>query len=67
MNRYNNINITKTTEDSRLRYVVTKYPIIPLGPLDVYVYTTQGDRYDVMAQNYYNNSLCYLYIYLHFV
>ena len=56
MNRYNNINITKTPEDPRLRYVVTKYPIIPLGPLDVYVFTTQGDRYDIIAQNYYSDS-----------
>jgi hypothetical protein len=56
MSRYSRIPITKTTNDPRLRYTVVKYPTILPSALDVYVYTTQGDRYDVMAQNYYNDS-----------
>jgi hypothetical protein len=56
MNRYNNISIIKTTEDPRLRYSVTKYPTILPSTLDIYVFTTQGDRYDIMAQNYYSDS-----------
>lgn len=56
MNRYNSINIIKLPEDPRLRYDMVKYPSILLDPLDIYVYTTQGDRYDVIAQNYYNDS-----------
>lgn len=56
MDRYSRIPITQTTEDPRLRYTVVKYPTILPDSLDVYVYTTQGDRYDVIAQNYYNDS-----------
>ena len=56
MNRYNGIRITSSPEDPRLRYAVVKYPTITPGPFDVYIYTTQGDRYDIIAQNYYSDS-----------
>ena len=56
MARYNDIQIFPTTGDSKRRYVVVKYPSIPLGEADFYVYTNQGDRFDILALNYYGDS-----------
>ena len=56
MNRYSRIPIIKTDNDPKLRYINIKYPLITLDPQDIYVYTTQGDRYDVIAQSYYSDS-----------
>jgi phage tail protein X len=55
MNRYQGIPIIK--EDSGKRaYATSRYPEIPLSENDIYVYTTQDDRYDVLALSYYNDS-----------
>jgi len=32
------------------------YPEIPESEFDVYVITSYGDRYDILAQEYYNDS-----------
>jgi len=37
-------------------YATSRYPEVPLSENDIYVYTTQGDRYDVLALNYYGDS-----------
>lgn len=55
MSRYNNSNILKTKQGKRY-YSTTKYPDIPLSLEDIYVYTTQGDRFDILAQQYYQDS-----------
>lgn len=55
MARYRNIPKTKTTDDVRL-YRTVKYPDIPRTNNDVYVITTDGDRYDTLAQLYYQDS-----------
>ena len=54
MNRYQNI--PKIKIDGNLVYQTSRYPEVPLSPNDIYVYTTQGDRFDVLAQQYYYNS-----------
>ena len=54
MNRYQNIPQTKI--DGNLVYQTSRYPEVPLSPNDIYVYTTQGDRFDILAQQYYKNS-----------
>ena len=54
MNRYQNI--PKTKINGNLVYQTSRYPEVPLSPNDIYVYTTQGDRFDVLAQQYYKNS-----------
>lgn len=54
MNRYQNIPITKINK--KRVYQTTRYPEIPLSENDIYVYTVQGDRFDILAQQYYNNS-----------
>jgi len=56
MARYTQIPIISTPENTNRRYVKVKYPEIPRGPQDIYVYTTKGDRYDLLAQTYYNDS-----------
>ena len=55
MNRYQDIPIIKTTDGKQI-YATSRYPEVPLSPNDIYVYTTQGDRYDVLALNYYGDS-----------
>jgi hypothetical protein len=55
MSRYNNIPKTKTADGTRL-YRTVKYPEIPRGNNDIYVITTDGDRYDVLAYKYYNDK-----------
>jgi len=37
-------------------YATSHYPEIPLTENDIYVYTSQGDRYDLLALNYYGDS-----------
>jgi hypothetical protein len=56
MARYTNIPLFTTLTDSNRRYIVVKYPPIPLGSSDIYVYTTKGDRFDILALNYYGDS-----------
>jgi hypothetical protein len=54
MNRYQSIPITKI--DNKPVYQTTKYPEIPLSDNDVYVYTSQGDRFDILANQYYGDQ-----------
>ena len=54
MNRYENI--PKTKIEGKLVYQTSRYPEVPLSENDIYVYTTQGDRFDVLAQQYYSDS-----------
>ena len=54
MNRYQNIPQTKI--DKKLVNVTSRYPEVPVTSDDVYVYTVQGDRFDVLAQQYYKDS-----------
>ena len=54
MNRYQNIRIIKT--DNKPNYQTTRYPEVPLSDGDIYVYTTQGDRFDILANQYYGDQ-----------
>jgi phage tail protein X len=54
MNRYQNI--PKTKIDGNVVYQTSRYPEVPLSPNDIYVYTTQGDRFDTLSQQYYKDS-----------
>jgi len=56
MKRYQSIITTRTEESPIPRYVTVKYPKISLDFSDIYVYTTRGDRYDLLARSYYNDS-----------
>jgi len=54
-NRYANINITKTENRRPYRRTVI-YPDIPVSDQDIYVFSTDGDRYDTLAQVYYGDA-----------
>jgi hypothetical protein len=54
MNRYQNIPIIKNSTGTRY-YRDNKYPRIPLSVNDIYVITTIGDRFDLLAQQYYGD------------
>jgi len=55
VNRYLNIPIIKSSSGKQV-YATSRYPEIPLSTNDIYVYTSQGDRYDLLALNYYRDS-----------
>lgn len=55
MPRYSNIPIRKTPNGKRM-YNTVRYPNIPRSSTDIYVYTTIGDRFDTLAQQYYQDS-----------
>lgn len=55
MNRYKDILIFKNLTGKRY-YGTTKYPEIPLNFNDIYVYSTVGDRFDILALQYYSDS-----------
>jgi hypothetical protein len=54
MNRYQPIPINKI--DNKPVYQTTKYPEIPLSDNDIYVYASQGDRFDILANQYYGDQ-----------
>jgi nucleoid-associated protein YgaU len=56
MNRYQYIKIEKNLETGVKQYRDSKYPSISLSPTDIYVVTTIGDRYDLLANQYYGDS-----------
>lgn len=55
MNRYQTIPTTKTTSGKTI-YQTVKYPEIPLNPNDIYIIAYKGDRFDILADQYYNDS-----------
>lgn len=55
MNRYQNIPVIKSNNGISM-YATSRYPEIPLSENDIYVYTSQGDRFDLLALSYYNDS-----------
>ena len=55
MNRYQDNKII-TTVKGKQYYATTLYQDIPLSNNDIYVTTTVGDRYDLLAQQFYGNS-----------
>jgi len=53
MSRYDVIK--KVEVDGTRRQLTTSYPNIPYSSEDFYVITTGGDRFDLLAQEYYSN------------
>ena len=56
MARYTGVPEIKTVDNPKRRYINVKYPEIPRDNTDIYVYTTKGDRYDLLALSYYRDS-----------
>lgn len=55
MGRYTNISSKRTIGGKPYKKTV-KYPDIPLGYNDIYVYTDIGDRFDILAQTHFGDS-----------
>ena len=55
MGRYSRTKIIKNPEGKRY-YASRKYPEIPRSNNDLYVMTTIGDRYDLLANQYYGDT-----------
>jgi hypothetical protein len=53
--RYNKSDILATSAGSQY-YKAKRYPPIPPTETDVYVVTVQGDRFDLLANVYYQDS-----------
>ena len=56
MSRYQNTPVFASDFTLPRRYINVKYPEILREFSDIYVYATQGDRYDLLANTYYRNS-----------
>ena len=54
MNRYQNIPETKYK--GKRAYRTSRYPEVLLSENDIYVITTVGDRFDLLAQQYYGDG-----------
>ena len=54
MNRYQSIPTIKINQ--KPVYKTVKYPEIPLDENDIYVTTVQGDRFDILAKQYYQDE-----------
>jgi len=55
MNRYDNPT-TLSTQQNKPYWKAKAYPNVPVSEFDVYVITTIGDRLDLLAYQYYNDS-----------
>jgi phage tail protein X len=58
MNRYENTPQLKTSTGTRY-LSSTVYPEIPYSENDLYVYTTEGDRLDNLAYQFYGDATLY--------
>jgi|SRR6516164_6636313 hypothetical protein len=55
MNRYQDISVNNF-KDGRRYFRDVKYPDIPLQSSDIYVISSFGDRYDLVAYDYYKDD-----------
>lgn len=58
MNRYADIQAYRTTTGTRYQGI-TRYPEIPNSEDDIYVITTDGDRLDNLAYQFYGDTSLY--------
>ena len=58
MRRYNNIKVENNSniKEGVQFYKNVKYPEIPLSVSDIYVIAQTGDRYDLLANQYYGDK-----------
>jgi len=55
MNRYQNIPVIKNSKGTSY-YRDNKYPEIPLSINDIYIVASEGDRFDMLANQYYGDT-----------
>ena len=61
MGRYDNTSITVNRKGERVR-IPTLYPEIPLSDSDQFVYPKDGDRLDLLANQFYGDSTLWWFI-----
>ena len=54
MNRYQSIPTLKI--DKKPIYQTVRYPEVGLSENDIYIYSTQGDRFDILANQFYQDQ-----------
>lgn len=54
MKRYENIKVVRSQEGKQYK-TTTIYPDPPMSDSDYYIITTAGDRYDTLADQFYND------------
>ncbi len=57
MERYQNISVINV--DNKPVYKTVRFPDIPLDENDIYVTSVQGDRYDLLAGDFYQDDTLY--------
>lgn len=55
MNRYQNTRIVKNSQNVSY-YKTVQYPEVPLSVNDIYIISADGDRFDLLAAQYYGDS-----------
>jgi hypothetical protein len=60
LSRYKDTKIVKSDKGEKLN--TTNYKSIPHRNDDIYLMSTEGDRFDVLAQKYYGDSQLWWYI-----
>ena len=55
MNRYQDIQVIKNSQGTSY-YRDNKYPEIPLSINDIYIVASEGDRFDMLANQYYGDT-----------
>lgn len=60
MERYNKNKVIN--KNGKLVHEITKFPEIPLSVNDTYVITQEGDRLDILAKQFYNDSTLWFFI-----
>lgn len=53
-NRYQDI--PKMKIEGKVVYKTSFYPEVPLSENDIYLYSSKGDRFDILASDYYKDS-----------
>jgi hypothetical protein len=61
INRYEDISLLKTA-DGKLYQKGTRYPFIPYGEEDIYLFVGEGDRLTTLANRYYLDPGKYFFI-----
>ena len=60
MSRYSRVPVIRDLKKDQTlgkrRFEGVKYPSIPLSREDIYVYASEGDRFDILALQYYGDS-----------
>lgn len=46
----------RSTKQDQGRYNTTRYPSFDVSPTDVYIFSREGDRLDLLADSFYNDS-----------